>query len=153
MNLQEPTAKFLLVDGHSVIYAWKDLRALHLQPTKRYLAREELLKRMRLLQDMTGERVVVVFDGVGPKIQEEREKDGVQVFYSDDGISADGIIERLVAKYSQFYPLRVCTADGMVWETTGAFGSRWVAPENLADEVVRAERDLGQQLSKRKRPR
>lgn len=143
--------RFLLVDGHSVIHAWKDLRALHMQRAKRYLAREELLKRMRLLQDVTGERVVVVFDGVGSRVQAECEKDGVQVFYSDDGISADGIIERLVAKYSQQYPLRVCTADGMIWETTGALGSRWVSPEDLEYELAKAGNELDRHLGRRKR--
>ncbi|WP_240772650.1 NYN domain-containing protein [Phragmitibacter flavus] len=138
--------RFLLVDGHSVIHAWPELRQLHVRAAKRYLAREGLLKRMRLLQDLTGERVVVVFDGRGGKVSDEREAEGVQVFYSDDSISADGVIERLAAKYAQQVTLRVCTGDGMVWETVGALGAGWISPETLAYEVQLAEGDLGRRL-------
>ena len=63
--------KYLFIDGHSVIHAWEDLRKLHLRGALRYMAREELLKRMRTLQDMSGERVVVVFDGQGAKTTDQ----------------------------------------------------------------------------------
>lgn len=138
--------RFLLVDGHSVIHAWEDLRKLHRNPGKRYLAREGLLNKMRLLQDVTGERVVVVFDGRGSGVSNEREEGGVQVFYSDDSISADGVIERLAAKYAQQFMLRVCTGDGMIRETVSALDAGWISPEHLAFELQRAEEDLGRRL-------
>ena len=144
--MAEEALRFLLVDGHSVIHAWEALRKLHLMPAKRYLARETLLKQMRLLQDVTGERVVVVFDGRGSKVEMQKEMDGIQVFYSDDGISADGVIERLAAKYAKMFSLRVCTGDGMIWETVGAFGGGWMSPEDLAYELEKAERELGKRL-------
>ena len=56
---------------------------------------------MRLLQDMTGQRVVVVFDGTGRRLTEEREDGGIQVFYADAGQTADSVIERLAAKYAK----------------------------------------------------
>ena len=103
--------RFLIVDGHSIIHAWDDLRKLHQRASSRYLAREELLKRMRLLQDMTAQRVVVVFDGTGSKLTEEREDGGIQVFYADAGQTADSVIERLAARTAKQCELRVCTAD------------------------------------------
>lgn len=142
--------RYLLVDGHSVIHAWPVLRKLHGKAAQRYLAREALLKAMRLLQDVTGERVVVVFDGKGDKVTQEREAGGLQVFYSDDQYSADGVIERLAAKYAGQVPLRVCTADRLVWETVGALGGGWISPEDLAFEQERAERVLAQRLRGRR---
>lgn len=143
------TPQYLLVDGHSVIHAWQDLRKLHLRGAMRYRARDELLKHMRTLQDMTGERVVVVFDGQGPKITEEREEGGVQIFYADAGHTADSVIERLASKYSSQFRLRVCTADRMIWESIRASGAHWISPDTLRDDFDRAERDLKSKIKKR----
>ncbi|HSI63464.1 MAG TPA: NYN domain-containing protein [Candidatus Saccharimonadia bacterium] len=143
--------KFLILDGHSVIYAWEDLRKLHLRAEKRYLAREELLKRMRTLQDMRGERVVVVFDGIGSKISESREKDDVQVFYADASHTADAVIEQLAAKYAGIHAIRVCTADRMIWEGVRASGADWISPDSLRMEVEQAEGELARKVGKKKR--
>lgn len=133
------TARFLLIDGHSIIHEWDELRRLHLRGEKRYLAREELLKRMRTLQDMSGDRVVVVFDGKGAKITEERETGGVQIFYADASHTADAVIERLAAKYASQFTVRVCTADRMIWDGIRASGAEWISPDMLRHEVERAE--------------
>lgn len=140
--------RFLLIDGHSVIHAWDDLRKLHFRSDKRYLAREELLRHMRTLQDVNGERVVVVFDGTGSKITEEREPDGVQVFYADAGHTADALIERLAAKYASQYPLRVCTADRMIWDSVNASGAEWISPDVLRLELEHSESVLRSRLKK-----
>lgn len=140
--------RYLIVDGHSIIHAWDDLRRLHLRTEKRYLAREELLKRMRTLQDMSGERVVVVFDGTGSKITDERETDGVQVFYADAGHTADAVIERLAAKYAAQFAIRVCTADRMIWDGVRASGAEWISPDMLRFEVERAEGEMRGRIAK-----
>ena len=136
--MSSPT-RYLIVDGHSIIHAWDDLRKLHQHSDSRYMAREELLKRMRTLQDMTDERVVVVFDGTQARMTDEREAGGIQVFYADSGHTADSVIERLAAKYAKTYPLRVCTADGMIWETVRALEGFWISPETLRYELDKAE--------------
>ncbi|HJY54729.1 MAG TPA: NYN domain-containing protein, partial [Candidatus Udaeobacter sp.] len=56
-------ARYLIVDGHSVIFAWPELRKLHARRSS--LAREALIKQLRDYQDWTGVRAVVVFDGKG----------------------------------------------------------------------------------------
>jgi len=134
--------RFLIIDGHSVIHAWVDLKKLHQAGSKRYLARETLLKHMRLLQDMTGERIVVVFDGTQSQTSDEREAGGIQVFYADTSHTADSIVERLTARYARIHPLRVCTADSMVWETVTALGASWISPNDLRFELDRAEREM-----------
>jgi len=53
--------QFLIVDGHSVIFAWPELRALHKRRTAS--AREQLTKILTEYQDFTGIQVVLVFDG------------------------------------------------------------------------------------------
>src|ERR1041385_1784383 len=73
-------ARYLIVDGHSVIFAWPELRKLHAR--RSFLAREALLKQLRDYQDWTGVHVVVVFDGKGKKVDTSSEPEEVQVFYS-----------------------------------------------------------------------
>ena len=97
---------------------------------------------MRTLQDMSEQRVVVVFDGTGAKITEEREDSGVQVFYADSGHTADSVIERLAAKYAKQFTIRVCTADRMIWETVRAFEAHWMSPDDLRFELEKAETEL-----------
>lgn len=122
---------FLIVDGHSVIHAWPDLARLHRTASKRHLARSELLKRLRLLQDMTGDRVVVVFDGTGSRTSEEREQQGLQIFYADAKATADTVVERLAVRYAPTHRLTVASADGMVRDSILASGAEWISPEML----------------------
>jgi len=60
--------RYLIVDGHSIIFAWPKLRDLHAR--RPYLAREALIKELRHYQDWTGVHVAVVFDGQGDRVSE-----------------------------------------------------------------------------------
>jgi predicted RNA-binding protein with PIN domain len=121
--------RYLIVDGHSVIFAWPELRKL--QARRSSLAREALIKRLRDYQDWTGVRVVVVFDGKGRKIETTSDATDVQVFYSRTGQTADAIIERLASKYAKRFELMVATSDSMEGETVQACGAEWISPEAL----------------------
>jgi predicted RNA-binding protein with PIN domain len=121
--------RYLIVDGHSIIFAWPELRKLHGRRSS--LAREALSKRLRDYQDWTGVRVVVVFDGKGRKISTTSEPGEVQIFYSRTGQSADSIIERLASKYAKRFELIVATSDSMEAETVQACGAEWISPEAL----------------------
>ena len=81
------SAQILIVDGHSVIFAWPDLRALH--DYKTGSARDRLTRILTEYQDLSGTNVVLVFDGRGPVITQEHEPGGIQVFYSNTGHTAD----------------------------------------------------------------
>lgn len=141
-------ASYLIVDGHSVIHAWPELLKLHRVSAKRHLAREELLKRMRHLQDMTGERVVVVFDGRGAGVSEERETEGLQVFYADAATTADAVVERLAARHAATHRIRVVSADGMVRDSVMASGADWMSPDGLRGECERAETEMRRRIGK-----
>lgn len=122
-------ARYLIVDGHSVIFAWPELRKL--QARRSSLAREALIKRLRDYQDWTGVRVVIVFDGKGRKIEATSDPADVQVFYSRTGQTADAIVERLASKYAKRFELMVATSDSMEGETVEACGAEWISPEAL----------------------
>ena len=122
-------ASYLIVDGHSIIFAWPELRKL--QSRRRSLARDELIKQLRHYQDWSGIRVSVVFDGAGERVTEESNPSDVQVFYSPRGQSADSIVERLAGKYASRFELTVATSDSLEKETVNAFGAACISPEEL----------------------
>jgi len=137
MSMQS-RARYLIVDGHSIIFAWPELRKLHARRSS--LAREALIKQLRDYQDWTGVRVVAVFDGKGKKVEATFDPAEVQVFYSRSGQSADAIIERLASKYAKKYELLVATSDSMEAETVHACGAETTSPDGLRALLANARR-------------
>lgn len=142
--------RILLVDGHSVIFAWHDLAEIHRRNTAS--ARENLVRRLTTLQDSTEWEVAVVFDGRGAKASSESEPSGIAVFYSKSGQTADEIIERLAAKYAATCEVTVATDDHMERTTVEALGGMSISTEQLLSEINSAGtalRDRIQSLGKK----
>jgi predicted RNA-binding protein with PIN domain len=133
-------ARYLIVDGHSIIFAWPELRKLHARRSS--LAREMLIKQLRDYQDWTGVRVVVVFDGKGRKLSATSEPGDVQIFYSRTGQSADAIIERLASKYAKRFDLMAATSDLMEAQTVQACGAERISPEALRSLLSSSRKSL-----------
>ena len=123
------SAQYLIVDGHSIIFAWPKLRQLHAR--RKSLARESLIKELRHYQDWTGVHVVVVFDGSGEHVTEQSDPHDVQIFYARRDQSADSIIERLASKYASQFDVAVATSDSLEMETVNACGASCLSPEGL----------------------
>jgi predicted RNA-binding protein with PIN domain len=129
--------RYLIVDGHSAIFAWPELKRLHARRSS--LARDGLVKKLRDYQDYSGVRVVVVFDGTGASTTEDSEPHGVQIFYSRRGQTADAVIERFASKYAPKFDLTVATSDLLEQETASACGADCISIEmlrSLIDEAV-----------------
>lgn len=132
--------EYLIVDGHSVIFAWPELRDLHGRRTS--LARDALVRKLRDYQDWTGVRVVVVFDGKGTAIDATSDPGEIQVFYSRADQTADSIVERLASKYGGHFRLLVATSDYLEQETVSACGAEYISPEGLRG-LLEAARSTG----------
>lgn len=121
--------EYLIVDGHSVIFAWPELRKLHARRTS--LARDTLIKQLRDYQDWTGVRVVVVFDGKGSSVDATADPGEIQIFYSRAGQTADSVVERLASNYAKKFRLLVATSDYSEQETVSASGAECISAEGL----------------------
>jgi predicted RNA-binding protein with PIN domain len=141
--------RYLLVDGHSVIFAWPELSRLHAKRGAH--ARAQLVKLLTGYQDNSGVRVVVVFDGKGEQVSEETEPGGIQIFYSAGGGTADEIIERLTAKYAGTHDITVVTRDRLEQQTVVSFGGHVIGPQELRGIVVDAEADLARRVRAHRR--
>jgi uncharacterized protein len=149
------TPRILLVDGHSMVFAWPEIARLHARRTA--AAREALVKILTDLQDASDWQVAVVFDGCGTRASDASEPGGVHVFYSRSGQTADSVIERLTAKYASKYAVTVATEDLMERTTVTSLGARSIGARELREEVDSARGALGNRLrrmrkSARQRP-
>ena len=138
---------YIIVDGHSMIFAWPELCEIHARSGS--AARDLLARRLTTYQDVTGERVVLVFDGAnvggaaGPA-----DPDNIQVFYSSAGASADQVIEKLAGKYAGSRRITVASRDRAVLDTCSALGAEAISANGLLDLVERAEADLRRGLGR-----
>ena len=146
--------KILIVDGNNVIHALPDLLALHVAPGGRRSGRayRELERRLTNYQDETGDRVVLVFDGRGQKVEKSDSRDrGVQVLRSDSATSADTIIERLAVRYADEYDLHVASDDRAVQNAVAALEATWISVAGLSALLERADDELSRQIELRRR--
>lgn len=141
--------RVLIVDGHSVIFAWPEMRKLHAR--RNILARDAVVKLLTAYQDFTGTHVVAVFDGKGGKWSETTEPGGIQVFFSGADQTADDLIERLVSKYAATNDITVATSDHLEQQTVSSFGANYVSAEELKTLLDEAQTQLTRDLRKFRR--
>ena len=139
--------RYLIVDGHSVIFGWPELRAKHNRNTA--VAREELIRQLTNYQDISDVNVVLVFDGQGSKVSELTERGGIQIFYSRSNQTADSIIERLVAKYGKTYQMTIATSDRAIQQTAISFEGGFIDVDQLQDLLDDAAKTFAKELKKR----
>ena len=144
-------AQYLVIDGHSVIFAWADLRRLHDQ--NRAAARKALADRLQHLHDTTPWRVTLVMDGkLGTAIpMGKRKPTDMVISYATADQTADSIIERLVAASGVAEAITVVTADEAERLTVESLGAATASPDwlrqvilmehsSFADEIERVHR-------------
>ncbi len=141
--------RILIVDGHSVIFAWPEMRKLHAQ--RQALAREAVTKLLTEYQDSTGTHVAVVFDGKGVKWSETTEPGGIQVFYAGSNKTADDLIERMASAYASQHDLTVATSDHLEQQTVSAFGASYITVEELKTLLEGARSDFERDMKKFRR--
>lgn len=115
------------------------------------LARDELIKRLTCYQDASGYHVIAVFDGQGSKTSDSSQEGGIQVFYSSAKVTADSIIERLVAKYGSSHDLTVVTNDHLERQTSTTFGALSISVELFLEWMREADKQVANEIKKLRR--
>jgi len=130
------SARYLLIDGHSVIFAWHDLRKLHDQ--NRAAARRALADRLQHLHDTSEWRVTLVLDGkLGTVVSTgPRKPTDMVVSYATADQTADSIIERLVGASGKAQDIVVVTADEAEKLTVESLGASTASPDWLRKELA-----------------
>ncbi len=140
----DPAPRYLLVDGHSVLHAWPELRTQHdSRPTS---ARQELIRLLSNLHDSGRWRVTLVFDGqAGGK--EETRRGSLAILYASAGQTADSIIERIAQAYATQGEIGVVTADHAEMTAVESLGAFGFSPDWLRDELRAAGQELSESIT------
>lgn len=131
--------RHLLIDGANVLHAWPELAAL--MKRDRDAARSQLITRAGAIHDSEEVRVTIVFDGRGEELTVERPsgRPTFSVLYTPSSVTADDVIERLVAQSAEPASCVVATADHGEAETARSSGATVITPADLESWVARAE--------------
>ena len=141
------SARYLVIDGHSVIFAWNDLRQMH--DRNRSVARKALIDRLQHLHDTTEWRVTVVLDGkMGTSQPSGRKRSDIVVSYATADQTADSIIERLVGASGVAKDILVVTADEAERLTVESLGASTASPGWLRKELDLEESSFGVALDR-----
>ena len=142
------SARYLVIDGHSVIFAWPDLRKLHDQ--NRAAARKALADRLQHLHDTTQWRVTLVLDGkLGTAIASRiRKATDIVICYATADQTADSIIERLVGASGAAKEILVISADEAEKLTVESLGAMTASPSWLRKELEMEDASFGDRLDR-----
>ncbi|MEM0966058.1 MAG: NYN domain-containing protein [Verrucomicrobiota bacterium] len=142
--------KHLLIDGYNVIHSLPSLKKL-LEESQE-AACESLIRMARAIHDEEGIRVTVVFDGREKTVQIERPCQRVtfSVVYASSQLSADGVIEQLLARSRQPEQITVASRDNMIREASAARGAFFIDGSGFEDWVTRCEKRITSRSSGKK---
>jgi predicted RNA-binding protein with PIN domain len=140
------TPTWVLVDGYSVLHFWRKL--IQRERGRKQVgaeARDKLIHLMRQYADAAGCRVTLVFDGYGAKHHPDATDHGpgIEVVYSQQGKTADDVIERLVASAPDRSTILVVTSDNLERQTVDSLGAGSMSCEMFEAEAELALQRLG----------
>lgn len=127
----------VIVDGFSLLHRDDELRPLlDGQPA---LARHQLVRKAEAYGLLLGDAVTVVFDG-RRGLNDAFTGFQAEVIFSPPHLSADGVIERMVAAAPEPGRLLVITSDRIERETVGAAGAESLSCGDFLDQGRRSDR-------------
>lgn len=131
---------YLFVDGYNIIGQWEDLAALREESLEE--ARDALINILTEYAAVSGYIVVLVFDGWRVKGSPGTKESTpyLTIYYSPEGLTADALIERLVAGLPKHQTVYVATSDRLEQETVLALGGLRISAREL-DRMVRSNRE------------
>ncbi len=134
--------KHLLVDGYNMIHRIGSLSRIFAEGPE--AACEALVRMARTIHDEEGIRVTVVFDGREKRLQvvEPVEPCGRPTFavvYAPRQLTADGLIEQLLARAKNPDGVTVASRDNMIREAAAARGAFFIDGDAFEEWVGRCE--------------
>jgi predicted RNA-binding protein with PIN domain len=132
----------ILVDGYSLLHNWPELANGHARHSA--IARDALIRRLTHYQDAVGTPITIFFDGAGrrgPAPPHDAEH-SVEVLFSQNGKTADQMIERAAHRFAAWGEVLAVTNDFAERDTVVAMGG-FTSP--CRDFIRAVEEALGEQ--------
>lgn len=123
--------RYLFIDAHNVIFSCPELKALLL--CNQDAAREALATRVLPIHDAESFRVVLVFDSrqFSAAVMRTQSSSNLEYVYAPADLSADGAIEKMLARLQQPEQAIVVSHDRWVRESTLVQGAQAMRPTEL----------------------
>lgn len=136
--------RYLFIDAHNVIFSCPDLKALLLR--NQDAAREALVERVLPIHDAENFRVVLVLDSrqAFSAFMHAPEAARLECIYAPADLSADGAIEKMLARLKQPEQAIVVSHDRWVRESTLVQGAQAMRPAELFEWANRCQKRLQQ---------
>ena len=136
----------ILVDGYSLLHNWPELAPGEARHSA--AAREELIKRLTLYQDLIHTPITVFFDGKsavrGTRAAASRPE--MEILYSRTGQTADQMIERAAHRFAAYGEVLAVTDDVAEQETVISFGGLSSSCLNFIQTVENALAELADDI-------
>lgn len=148
--------EFLIIDGYNVINAWPDL--IRLKEINFEHARLKLIDILSDYAGFKGIKTIIVFDAHQVKggLGHREEKEGLEIIYTPEDITADMVIEKLVSELSKKEEgtnIYVATSDKVEQDIILGKGAYRISSRELLLEVKEAKKQsTGYYKQKNSRP-
>ena len=141
--------RYLLIDAYNVICATDSLREI--MQGKLDTARDQLAEIVLSIHDAEAVHVALVLDSRNDKLEVEHpyKVKTFEYLYAPAALSADGVIERMVARLKNPKDTSVVSNDRMVRESVRANGAIALRPEDLFEWARGCESRLVQDNRRR----
>jgi predicted RNA-binding protein with PIN domain len=136
----------ILVDGYSLLHSWPELASGRLRHSAE--AREELIRRLTLYQDIAGTPITIFFDGsgTGRGTRVAAHVAAVEVLYSRAGQTADQMIERAAHRFAPYGEVLAVTDDHAERQTVISLGGLASSCINFIQTVENALSELTDEI-------
>ena|SRR5687767_3179661 len=143
----------ILVDGYSLLHNWQELAPG--KPRYSAAARAELIRQLIRYRDASGTPITVVFDGARPagagSAEEPPSTPEMEILYSQQGQTADQMIERAANRLLEYGEVLVVTDDFAERDTVSSAGAMVSSCANFIATMGSAEADIERQLKRHNR--
>ena len=143
--------RYLLIDAYNVICATDTLRTALRDNIDS--ARDQLTEMICSIHDAEGVRTALILDSRNDSLEVDHQfgKKTFEFIYAPASLSADGVIERIVARVVNPAGVTVVSNDNMVRESIRANGAMAMTPEELFDWAAACDRRLVQDARRRRK--
>ncbi|ACV61221.1 protein of unknown function DUF901 [Desulfofarcimen acetoxidans DSM 771] len=127
--------EYLVIDGYNVIYTWPKLARL--SDTSLEHARVKLVDIMASHSALSGQLIKVVFDAHQVKniTQRQEQVNGIEILYTQQGETADALIERITGDLIKLGKVYVVTSDWDEQRIIFGRGAYRMTPRELWEQV------------------
>ena len=141
-------SEHLILDGYNLIHAIPEVRNI-LKAHGITAARERFQELVSCLHEPGLVRLTIVYDGQGDKLEVAQpipDDPGYAIVYSPSGVSADEVIERLVANADTPDRILVATKDNAIAQTFAASGAFALTPDEMLERLGRVNTEQSRVL-------